>query len=73
MSKRDDQASLGDMLNYAREGVTLLGGAAREELAANRVHRVLFPYPHQPSLRKLFYRERLGEYTAFFRTSIFAH
>jgi hypothetical protein len=38
----------------------------------NRLDRALFPYPHQPSLRKVFYRERLRDYTAFVRGIILA-
>jgi uncharacterized protein with HEPN domain len=37
MSRRDDKASLSDMLTHAREAEALLGNAGREELAANRV------------------------------------
>jgi uncharacterized protein with HEPN domain len=37
MSRRDDQASLKDMLRHAREAVELLGSASREALAGNRV------------------------------------
>jgi uracil-DNA glycosylase len=31
----------------------------------NRLKRTLYPFPHQPSMGKRFYRERLGRYTAF--------
>jgi len=37
MSRRDDKASLSDMLTHAREAAALLGNAGREELAANRL------------------------------------
>lgn len=37
MSRRDDRASLKDMLSHAREAVKLLGDASREELGRNRV------------------------------------
>ncbi|MCX5886804.1 MAG: DUF86 domain-containing protein [Proteobacteria bacterium] len=37
MSKYDDQVSLKDMLNHAREAADLLGDASREELGRNRV------------------------------------
>jgi len=37
MSRRDDQVSLRDMLNYAREAVALLGDASQEELARERI------------------------------------
>jgi hypothetical protein len=33
----------------------------------NRLQRVVFPFPHQPSAGKCFYRERLEEYLAFVR------
>src|SRR3972149_8895748 len=31
----------------------------------NVLGRLIFPFPHQPSIRKQFYRERLMSYTAF--------
>lgn len=37
MSKRDDQVSLNDMLNHAREAVDLLADTSRDELARDRV------------------------------------
>jgi len=37
MSKHDDQTSLKDMLNHAREAIELLGDAGREELGGERV------------------------------------
>jgi len=37
MSKRDEVASLRDMLNHARKTVELLGDAECEELGRNRV------------------------------------
>lgn len=33
----------------------------------NRLDRIVFPFPHQPSIRKRFYSERLEDYTAFVR------
>jgi uracil-DNA glycosylase len=33
----------------------------------NRLKRTLYPFPHQPSMGKRFYRERLERYTAFVR------
>jgi hypothetical protein len=33
----------------------------------NRLGRTLFPFPHQPSIAKRFYAERLADYTAFVR------
>jgi uracil-DNA glycosylase len=33
----------------------------------NRLGRVIFPFPHQPSIRKQFYRETFGDYVAFAR------
>ena len=37
MSKRDDQISLVDMLNHAKEAVDLLGGASLDDLEGDRV------------------------------------
>ena len=37
MTLRDDQVSLRDMLNHAREAVEVLGALSREELGRNRV------------------------------------
>ena len=37
MSKRDDQISLVDMLNHAKEAVDLLGGANLDDLEGDRV------------------------------------
>lgn len=37
------------------------------EASGNRLGRRLFPFPHQPSIRKLFYKQRLDEYIAFMR------
>ncbi len=39
--------------------------------ADNRLHHTIFPYPHQPSVGKRFYRERLDSYTAFARANAF--
>jgi len=36
----------------------------------NHLGRFIFPYPHQPSIRKRFYRERLRDYTAFVRDAL---
>lgn len=33
----------------------------------NRLGRVVFPFPHQPTTRKRFYRETLGDYIVFVR------
>ena len=38
----------------------------------NRLQRTVFPFPHQPSIRKQFYRERLASYTAFVRQMAFS-
>jgi hypothetical protein len=35
--------------------------------AQNRLGRVVFPFPHQPSVGKAFYREHMGDYIAFVR------
>ncbi len=37
MSKHDDQVSLKDMLDHAREAINLLGNVSCEELGHNRV------------------------------------
>lgn len=34
------------------------------------VGRWIFPFPHQPSISKQFYRERLSRYTAFVRAAV---
>jgi hypothetical protein len=36
----------------------------------NNLARLVFPYPHQPSIRKQFYHERLKGYTAFVRDTL---
>jgi len=38
----------------------------------NRLGRDLFPFPHQPSLRKLFYQARMGDYVSFVKATVFA-
>ena len=38
----------------------------------NRLGRDLFPFPHQPSLRKLFYKARIGDYVAFMKAAVFS-
>ncbi len=40
--------------------------------ADNQLHRVTFPFPHQPSLRKLFYKARMDDYIAFVKSVAFA-
>jgi uracil-DNA glycosylase len=35
---------------------------------ANRLGRDFFPYPHQPGIRKEFYKENLTEYTKFLKS-----
>jgi hypothetical protein len=39
---------------------------------ANRLRRMTFPFPHQPSLRKSFYKFRMSAYVGFVRTTAFA-
>jgi hypothetical protein len=41
------------------------GPFRRLEPDQNHLARVIFPFPHQPSIRKQFYKERLKDYTAF--------
>lgn len=36
----------------------------------NKLGRIIFPFPHQPSLRKNFYRTTLADYIAFMRKHI---
>jgi hypothetical protein len=31
----------------------------------NTLERMIFPFPHQPSLQKVFYRDRLSAYISF--------
>jgi hypothetical protein len=38
--------------------------------AGNCLDRTIFPYPHQPSIQKQFYRDRLISYTTFTRREI---
>jgi len=38
----------------------------------NLLGRTIFPFPHQPSLRKQFYKKRMNEYIAFMKASAFA-
>jgi len=46
-------------LNYIKPEENLLG-------------RTIFPFPHQPSLRKQFYRDRMDRYVAFVRDNAFS-
>lgn len=36
----------------------------------NQLDRVVFPFPHQPSIRKRFYSERMADYVAFVRNML---
>jgi len=45
-------------LNFIRPEENLLG-------------RKIYPFPHQPSLRKLFYQNRMDDYIAFLKTTSF--
>jgi hypothetical protein len=38
----------------------------------NKLARVIFPFPHQPSLRKKFYHIKMKEYVAFVRGTAFS-
>ena len=40
--------------------------------ADNQLNRIVFPFPHQPSLRKEFYRARLRDYAAFVKATAFS-
>jgi len=39
--------------------------------ADNRLNRIIFPFPHQPSLRKRFYRARMSDYVSFVKSVAF--
>ncbi len=41
------------------------------EASGNRLGRRVFPFPHQPSIGKLFYKQRLDEYIAYLRGAAF--
>ena len=38
----------------------------------NKIERILFPFPHQPSLRKGFYKVRMNDYTNFVKSTSFS-
>lgn len=38
----------------------------------NILGRTVFPFPHQPSLRKQFYKEQMEEYITFMKNTVFA-
>ena len=40
--------------------------------ADNRLNHILFPFPHQPSLRKQFYRVRMNDYVSFVKSVAFS-
>ena len=40
--------------------------------ADNQLNRIVFPFPHQPSLRKEFYKARLRDYVAFVKATAFS-
>ncbi len=40
--------------------------------ADNKLNRIVFPFPHQPSLRKEFYKARLRDYVAFVKATAFS-
>lgn len=42
------------------------------EAADNQLNRILFPFPHQPSLRKEFYKARMRGYIAFVKATAFS-
>ena len=35
----------------------------------NKLNRTVLPFPHQPSIRRVFYKERLDEYVAYVRST----
>jgi len=40
--------------------------------ADNQLNRIVFPFPHQPSLSKEFYKARLRDYVAFVKATAFS-
>jgi hypothetical protein len=38
----------------------------------SRLDRLIFPFPHQPSLRKQFYRARMSDYMSFVKATAFS-
>ena len=54
MSRRDDQISLVDMLNHAREAVALLGEAGPDDLAGDcwKKRPIAFPSRHVSPIRE---------------------
>jgi hypothetical protein len=38
----------------------------------NQLNRTIFPFPHQPSLRKQFYKTRLSDYVSFVKSVAFS-
>ena len=40
--------------------------------ADNQLNRTIFPFPHQPSLRKLFYKARMSDYVSFVKAVAFS-
>ena len=40
--------------------------------AHNQVNRSIFPFPHQPSLRKEFYKATMGAYVSFVKSAAFS-
>ena len=38
----------------------------------NKLGRIVYPYPHQPSIRKEFYREKMKDYTAYVKSISFS-
>jgi len=40
--------------------------------ADNRLNRIIFPFPHQPSLRKQFYKATMSDYVSFVKSVAFS-
>lgn len=40
--------------------------------ADNQLNRIIFPFPHQPSLRKQFYKARMSDYVSFVESVAFS-
>jgi hypothetical protein len=65
-------AKVGEYWGYTTEWASGKLKACRYIPAyANVLNRNLFPFPHQPSLRKPFYKSRLQDYSAFVKRTAF--
>jgi len=61
-------AKVRDYWGYTKEWKAGKIGPFKHLLAEdNNLGRIIFPYPHQPSIRKQFYRENLTQYTKYMK------